>query len=245
MSWTCGGAWASKSMLLEALHTVRAKVSTSLEEAAQDQSWLTAMVDKLCSIEENKMWEVCQLPPGHHLIGLKWVFKAKKDEHGHVVKHKARLVVKGYVQRQGIDFDEVFAFVARMEPVRLILAVAAHEGWRVHHIDVKSAFLNGDLVEEVYVWQPPGLVVNGEDQVLRLKKALYGLHQAPRAWYAKMHTSLTALGFERSDHEHAVYTRRTASQPLVIDVYIDDLLITGLWMMTSPHSSRRCTRDSG
>jgi hypothetical protein len=113
---------------------------------------------------------------------LKWVFKTKKDEKGVVVKHKAMLVVKGYSQRQGVDYEEVFAPVARLETVRLLIALAAQRNWEIHHMDVKSAFLNGDLNEEVFVLQPPGYVVSGrEDQVLRLKKALYGLHQAPRA----------------------------------------------------------------
>jgi hypothetical protein len=98
---------------------------------------------------------------GHKPIGLKWVYKFKKDVSGMVVKHKARLVAKGYVQREGIDFDEVFAPVARLDSVRLLLALVAQEGWLVHHLDVKSAFLNGDLQEEVYVVQPPGFVVEG------------------------------------------------------------------------------------
>ena len=110
------------------------------------------------------------------------MFKVKRDEHGAIVKHKTRLVAKGYVQRPGIDFTEVFAPVARLESVRVLLAVAAHEGWEVHHMDVKSTFLNGELQEEVYVAQPAGFVVEGaEHKVLKLKKALYGLRQAPRA----------------------------------------------------------------
>jgi hypothetical protein len=118
---------------------------------------------------------------GHKPIGLKWVYKFKKDVSGMVVKHKARLVAKGYVQREGIDFDEVFTPVARLDSVRLLLALAAQEGWLVHHLDVKSAFLNGDLQEEVYVVQPPEFVVEGQEhRVYRLKKALYGLKQAPR-----------------------------------------------------------------
>ncbi|KAK3121536.1 hypothetical protein QOZ80_8BG0655630 [Eleusine coracana subsp. coracana] len=200
----------------------------SLVEAAQEPSWRAAMVDELCSIEDNNTWVAADLPPGHRPIGLKWVYKAKKDEQGRVVKHKARLVAKGFVQRQGIDFEEVFAPVARMESVRMILTVAVHEDWRVHHMDVKSAFLNGELEEEVYVRQPLGFIVGKENQVLKLKKALYGLWQAPRAWYSKLHSSLSELGFTRSDHEHAVYTQRTASRPLVIGVYIDDLLIAGV-----------------
>ena len=133
------------------------------------------------SIEENKTWCLVDLPPGHKPIGLKWVFKVKRDEHGAIVKLKARLVAKGYVQRPGIDFEEVFAPVAPLESVRLLLAVAAHESWEVHHMDVKSAFLNGDLQEEVYVSQPAGFIIQGaEHKVLKLKKVLYGLRQAPQ-----------------------------------------------------------------
>jgi hypothetical protein len=185
------------------------------------------MVEELRSIEENGTWTPVELPANQRPIGLKWVFKAKKDEQGRVVKHKVRLVAKGYVQKQGIDFEEMFTPVARMESVRLILAVAEHEGWRVHHMDVKSAFLNGELKEDVYVRQPPGFVAAEEHQMLKLKKTLYGLRQAPRVWYVKLHSSLLSLGFVRSDHEHAVYTRCTTSRPLVIGVYVDDLLIAG------------------
>ncbi|KAF0912717.1 hypothetical protein E2562_018965 [Oryza meyeriana var. granulata] len=120
---------------------------------------------------ENKTWVLVDLPPGHRPIGLKWVFKLKRDEQGAVVKHKARIVAKGYIQQQGIDYDEVFAPVARMESVRMLLAVAAQRGWLVHHMDVKSAFLNGELKEEVYVRQPPGFVAAGhEGKVLRVSK---------------------------------------------------------------------------
>ena len=112
------------------------------------------MHEELSSIIDNGTWQAVDLPTGHRPIGLKWVFKLKKDASGAVVRHKARLVAKGYVQRAGVDFDEVFAPVARLDSVRALLAVAAHEGWEVHHLDVKSAFLNGDLAEEVYVAQP-------------------------------------------------------------------------------------------
>lgn len=154
----------------------------SLAEAEQHVCWREAMQEELKSIEENQTWCIADLPSGHKAIGLKWVFKVKKDPAGAVVKHKARLVAKGYVQQQGIDFEEVFAPVARMETVRLLIALAANKGWQIHHMDVKSAFLNGDLEEEVYVVQPPGFSKKGsEGRVLRLKKALYGLKQAPWA----------------------------------------------------------------
>jgi hypothetical protein len=132
------------------------------------------------------------------------------------------------VQQQGKDFDEVFAPVARIETVRLLLALAAQEGWPVHHMDVKSAFLNGELVEEVYVRQPPGFVAAGqEEKVLHLDKALYGLRQAPRAWNAKLDESLVALGFSHSASEHAVYARGEGAKRLLVGVYVDDLIITG------------------
>jgi hypothetical protein len=161
-------------------------------------------------------------------IGLKWVFKVKRNAAGNIVKHKARLVAKGYIQRQGIDFDKVFALVARLESVRLLLAHATGKGWTVHHMDVKSAFLNGELQEEVYVQQPPGFEVEGQrHKVLRLVKALYGLRQALRAWYAKLDSSLIALGFHRSTSEHVVYFRGAGKHRLIVGVYVDDLIITG------------------
>ncbi|KAF0888781.1 hypothetical protein E2562_017781 [Oryza meyeriana var. granulata] len=145
-----------------------------------------------------------------------WVYKVKKNAAGEVIKHKARLVAKGYVQQPGVDFDEVFAPVARIESVRLLLALAAQEGWPVHHMDVKSAFLNGELIEEVYVRQPPGFTVAGhEDKVLRLDKALYGLRQAPRAWNAKLDETLVTLGFNHSASEHAVYARGKGASRLL------------------------------
>ena len=127
-----------------------------------------------------------------------------------------------------MDFDEVFAPVARMETVRLLLALAAQKGWQVHHMDVKSAFLNGDLSEEVYVQQPPGFVVeNGSGKVLKLKKALYGLRQAPRAWNERLDKELLKLGFVKNPQEHAVYRRSDKTSLLLVGVYVDDLIITG------------------
>jgi hypothetical protein len=145
------------------------------------------MLEEISSIEENETWSLVDPPTDQRPIGLKWVFKLKKDAAGKVVKHKARLVAKGYVQRIGVDFDEVFAPVARLDSVRLLLALAAQQGWSAHHMDVKSAFLNGILEEEVYVVQPPGFIVDGQEhRVYKLKKALYGLRQAPRDWNTKL-----------------------------------------------------------
>jgi hypothetical protein len=137
------------------------------------------MLEEMKAIEDNETWELVDPLPSCRPIGLKWVYKAKRDEHRAIVKNKARLVARGFIQREGIDFEEVFAPVAHMESVRLLLALATAKDWRVHHLDVKSVFLNGELAKTVFVKQAPGVAVKGaEHKVLRLLKALYGLRQA-------------------------------------------------------------------
>jgi hypothetical protein len=142
----------------------------SFMEAEKHAAWHAAMESKMDAVETNRTWELADLPHGHRAITLKWVFKLK-----------ARLVARSFLQLEGIDFDDAFAPVARMESMRLLLALSAQEGWHVHHMDVKSAFLNSDLKEEVYEHQPPSFAIpSKEGKVLRLRKALYGLRQAPR-----------------------------------------------------------------
>jgi hypothetical protein len=136
-------------------------------------------MEEMTSIEENDTWSLANLPPGRKPIGVKWVFKVKQDEHGVVSKHKAFLVLKGYVQRHDINYDEVFTSVARLDFVCLLIALTTHDGWKVHHMDVKLAFLNGGLQEEVYIEQLTGFIIAGkEHKVLKLRMVLYGLHQA-------------------------------------------------------------------
>jgi hypothetical protein len=148
----------------------------SFVEAERHVAWCVMMQSEMDTVEKNCTWGLADLPRGHNAITLKWVFKLKRDEAGAIVKHKARLVARGLVQREGIGFDDTFTPMARMESVCLLFALAAQEGWRVHHKDVKSAFLNSDLRGEVYVHQPPGFAFPGkEGKVLRLRKTLYGL----------------------------------------------------------------------
>ena len=145
-----------------------------------------------------------------------------------MVKHKAKLVAKGYVQKFGVDYEEVFAPVARLDTVRVLLALAANQGWKVHHLDVKSAFLHGELEEEVYVSQPKGYIVKGKEQcVLKLSKALYGLKQAPRAWNVRLDRSLKKLSFRKCFSEQAVYTRGHGTDAVLLGVYVDDLIVIG------------------
>ena len=160
-------------------------------------------------------------------IGTKWVYKLKCKPDGSVQRHKARLVAKGYAQEKGIDFDETFAPTCCMTTIRSICALAANNGWYVHQLDIKTAFLNGDLHEEVYVMQPHAFVQKGqENKVCKLKKALYGLKQAPRAWYEKIHAYLIAHGFVNSPSESTLYIKCVGDVFLIIVLYVDDMLLT-------------------
>nr|GEX39448.1 zinc finger, CCHC-type [Tanacetum cinerariifolium] len=198
------------------------------KEASTDKKLIEAMEIELDSINKNNTWTLTTLPINQKAIGLKWVYKAKMDAKGKIIKYKARLVAKGYVQEQGIDFDEVFTPVARIKTVRLILALAAYHGWQVHHLDVKSVFLHADLTEEVYVTQPEGFIQQGNlRNVYKLTKALYGLRQAPRAWNMKLDQTLKSLDFKKCNLEQAVYTKRSKTFTLIVGVYVDDLIITG------------------
>ncbi|GJU43634.1 putative ribonuclease H-like domain-containing protein [Tanacetum coccineum] len=170
----------------------------NISQALQDESWVEAMQEELLQFKLQKVWILVDLPSGKKAIGTKWVFKNKRDERSIVVKNKARLVAQGFRQEEGIDYDEVFAPVARIEAIRLFLAFASYMGFTVYQMDVKSAFLYGTIEEEVYVHQPPGFVDPAHpNKVYKVIKALYGLHQAPRAWYETLSSFLMENGFRR------------------------------------------------
>ncbi|GJZ87940.1 retrovirus-related pol polyprotein from transposon TNT 1-94 [Tanacetum coccineum] len=169
-----------------------------VSEALQHPGWVDAMQDELNQFSRNKVWTLVSAPYGKTIIGSKWVFRNKRDETGIVIKNKARLVAQGYNQQEGIDYDETFAFVARLEAIRIFLAFSTYMNFIVYQIDVKSAFLNGKLKEEVYVKQPPGFESSKfPNYVCKLDKALYGLKQALRAWYETLSTYLTEHKFVR------------------------------------------------
>jgi hypothetical protein len=157
--------------LIEELNLMSTGEPCTFTEAEQDSAWQATMQEEIDSVKRNQTWELADLPQDHYAITLKWVYKLKRNEVGEIVKHKARLVAREFVQQEGIDFDEVFALVARMESVRLLLTLAAQEGWQVHHMDVKSVFLNGDLKEEVYVRQPAGFIVAGQEGNVLVRSA--------------------------------------------------------------------------
>nr|GEX72122.1 zinc finger, CCHC-type [Tanacetum cinerariifolium] len=171
-------------------------------------------VSRDVKFKENETWDWKEYMR-HKAIGLKWVFKTKKD-------------ANGYIQEHGIEFEEVFAPVARMKTIRLLLAIAGNNKWEVHHLDVKSAFLHGDLKEEVYVTQPEGFIKRDDNgKVYRLMKALYGLRQAPHAWNIKLDNTLNSLDFKKCALEPTIYTKTSKDSILLVGVYVDDLIITG------------------
>lgn len=201
---------------------------TSFQQAANQSNWRQAMDAENKSIEKNQTWTLSSLPDDAKAIGVKWLYKTKLNELGEVDKYKARLVVKGYAQEYGVDYTEVFAPVARMDTMKMILALAAQKGWGVFQLDVKSAFLHGELEEDVFVEQPQGYEVKGkENMVYKLHKALYGLKQAPRAWFSRIETYFINEEFASSPSEQTLFIKRREGKVLIVSVYVDDLLFTG------------------
>ncbi|KAL0543601.1 hypothetical protein IC582_018701 [Cucumis melo] len=159
----------------------------TFDEAIQYEKWKIAMDQEIDAIRRNETWELIKLPTNKQALGVKWVYRTKLKSDGNVEKYKARLVVKGYKQEYGVDYEEMFAPMTRIETIRLILSLAVQNGWKVYQMDVKSAFLNGHLKEEIFVAQPFGYVKKGEEEKMyKMKNALYGLKQAPRAWYSRI-----------------------------------------------------------
>ncbi|GJX17065.1 putative ribonuclease H-like domain-containing protein [Tanacetum coccineum] len=193
--------------------------------ALKDPSWIEAMQEELLQFKLQEVWTLVDLPKGKRAIGSKWVFRNKKDERGIVIRNKARLVTQGYTQEEGIDYDEVFAPVARIEAIRLFLAYALFKDFVVYQMDVKSAFLYGKIKEEVYVSQPPGFEdLDFLDRVYKVEKALYGLHQAPRAWYETLSTYLLDNGFQRGTIDKTLFIKRHKRDILLVQVYVDDII---------------------
>jgi hypothetical protein len=196
-------------------------------EASGHPDWDTTMNEEYHSLMENDTWDLVPLPKGRKLVRCKWVYRTKYASDGSVERHKARLVAKGFSQVEGIDYNETFSPVAKMNSIHLVLSLAASHKWEVHQMDVKSTFLHGDLQEEIYMEQPPGYVQNDSSLVCRLKKSLYGLKQAPRAWYAKMDNFLLDTGFSRCHSDPNVYTKKVGSHLIILVLYVDDLILTG------------------
>ena len=195
-------------------------------QAVLDEQWRNAMRSEIDALEDNGTWTVETLPPGKKAIGCKWVFRLKFKADGTLERYKARLVVLGNNQVEGIDFKETFAPVIKMTTVRTFLEVAAAKDWPVHQMDVHNAFLHGDLDEEVYMQMPPGFRTDDKSQVCRLHKSLYGLRQAPRCWFAKLSTALKEYGFVQSVSDYSLFSYARGSQRIYVLVYVDDLILS-------------------
>jgi transposase InsO family protein len=194
------------------------------------KSWQAAMDLEMASLEKAGTYTLTSLPANRQAIGCKWVYKTKRGADGQITKHKARLVAKGYAQRYGVDYEETYAPVARYTSIRALLALAAHHNWELHQMDVKSAYLNGDLEEDIYMQQPEGYEQIGGNQqqlVCKLIKSLYGLKQAGRTWHLKIDIVLKREGFRALDADHCMYIRQLTdlSSLCIIALYVDDLLI--------------------
>ncbi|GJV84341.1 putative ribonuclease H-like domain-containing protein [Tanacetum coccineum] len=195
--------------------TVSRTEPKNIKEAMADSAWIESMQEELHQFDRLDVWELVDRPLCKNVINLKWLWKNKRDEENTVIRNKSRLVAKGYAQKEGIDFEESFAPVARLEAVRLFIAYAAHKSFTVYQMDVKTAFLYGPLKEEVYVNQPDGFVdPYHPDKVYRLKKALYGLKQAPRAWYDELSNFLVSNGFSKGSIDHLEKPKHTVNQSL-------------------------------
>ncbi|GJT33204.1 putative ribonuclease H-like domain-containing protein, partial [Tanacetum coccineum] len=193
--------------------------------ALKDPSWIEAMQEELLQFKLQEVWTLVDLPNGKRAIGTKWVFRNKKDERGIVIRNKARLVAQGHTQEERIDYDEVFAPVTKIEAIRLFLAYASFKDFMVYQMDVKSAFLYGKIKEEVYVCQPPGFEdPYFPDRVNKVEKALYGLHQGPRAWYETLLTYLLNNRFQRGKINKTLFIKRYKGDILLVQVYVDDII---------------------
>ena len=198
---------------------------THVDEALTDPDWVMAMQEELNNFTRNEVWILEERPQDKNIIGTKWVFRNKQDEHGVVVRNKARLVAQGFAQVEGLDFGETFAPVARLEAIRILLAFASHHNIKLYQMDVKSAFLNGLINELVYVEQPPGFKdPRYPNHVYRLVKALYGLKQAPRAWYERLRDFLINQGFKIGRVDTTLFTKIIDNELFLCQIYVDDII---------------------
>ncbi|CAM8957622.1 unnamed protein product [Rhodiola kirilowii] len=206
-----------------------ASVPNSVSEALAHSGWRDAMVEEMNALDANGTWVLTDLPPGARSIGCKWVFTVKVNPDGSVARLKARLVAKGYSQTYGIDYFDTFSPVAKLTSIRLLISLAASHHWPLHQLDIKNAFLHGDLQEPIYMEQPPGFVAQGESaKVCYLHKSLYGLKQSPRAWFSTFTAAVEKFGMEKSKSDHSVFYKQSGNGIILLVVYVDDIVITGV-----------------
>nr|GEX84781.1 retrovirus-related Pol polyprotein from transposon TNT 1-94 [Tanacetum cinerariifolium] len=197
----------------------------NVNEALGDESWIVAMQEELNKFVANDVWELVPQPRNMKIIGTKWVFRKKLDENGVVSQNKSRLVAQGYNQQEGIDYDENYAPVTKLESIRILLAYACTLDFKLFQMDVKIAFLNGFINEEVYVAQPPGFInFKKLDHIYKFKKALYGLKQVPKAWYDRLKAFLIKHEYKIGMVDNTLFTKKKSSNLIIVQIYVDDII---------------------
>ncbi|XP_073943412.1 uncharacterized protein [Choristoneura fumiferana] len=202
---------------------------TTVKEALQSSDsklWRQAMQDEIDSFNKHEAWELVDRPADKNIVKNRWLFKIKRDANGKIACYRARLVAKGFTQKFGIDYLDTYSPVVRHSSLRMLLSLAVELDLKIDHLDVKTAFLNGNLSEEIYMSQPEGFIRQGnEHKVYKLKKAVYGLKQASRAWYDKVKEVLLADNFTQSKHESCIFSRRVGKHTIIIALYVDDFFV--------------------
>lgn len=210
------------------IEEVGLKEPTSFEEASQNKEWKHAMDEEIQALKQNETWELVPKPEGVKPISCKWVYKKKTRSDGTIERYKARLVARGFSQKYGIDYEETFSPVAKITTIRVLLALATNKSWRLWQMDVKNAFLHGELDRVIYMEQPRGFENKDyPNHVCKLKKALYGLKQAPRAWYGKIGEFLVQNDYTMASADSSLFVKVRGDKLAIILVYVDDLIITG------------------
>lgn len=203
-------------------------VPTSISEALSQKAWKQAVEDEMSALIKNNTWELVTAPENVTPVGCKWVFSLKFNSDGTINRHKARLVARGFTQSYGIDYLETFAPVAKLNTVRIIFSLAINLDWELAQLDIKNAFLNGELKELVYMSIPPGFESSKtKGKLCRLKRSIYGLKQSPRAWFSKFTEVLLSYGFKQAQSDHTLFVHTSGNAVTVLIVYVDDIILTG------------------
>lgn len=188
------------------------------------KQWVEAMKSEIDSLLENDTWVCIDKPTGVNVVKTKWVFKLKKEQEGKV-RYKARLVMKGFTQKKGIDYDETYSPVVRYSSLRYLIALATRHELEIHQMDAVTAFLQGELNEDIYAEKPEGIEIGSKDQVLKLKKAIYGLKQSSLVWNMKLNRALQKLGLQRSKVDPCIYYHHDGRGMTFLAIYVDDILM--------------------
>ncbi|RVW98707.1 Copia protein [Vitis vinifera] len=205
------------------------QVPNTIQEALKISEWKKAVQDEIDALEKNGTWTITDLPVGKRPVGCKWIFTIKYKADGSVERFKARLVARGFTQSYGIDYQETFAPVAKLNTIRILLSLAVNQDWCLQQLDIKNAFLNGDLEEEDYMEIPPGFEESlAKNQVCKLQKSLYGLKQSPRAWFDRFTKAVLKLGYKQGQADHTLFVKKShAGKLAILIVYVDDIILSG------------------